>query len=100
MAISGAPQTLSWNQALAAARWLDEGAGFAGHRDWRVPAQNELLSIIEARWREPRSVGPVFPVTLPDPFLASTVYSAVETLSWEAHSRRGSTPTIRVRLVR
>ena len=100
MASSGALLTLSWNQALATARGLDEGAGFAGHRDWRVPAQSELLSIIEARWREPRIVGRVFPVTLPDPFLASTVYSAVETLSWEAHSRRGASPTIRVRLVR
>lgn len=100
VAASGAPQTLSWNQALAAARRLDEGAGFAGHRDWRVPAQNELLSIVEARWTEPQIVGRVFPLTLPDPFLASTVYSAVETLSWEAHSRRGATPAIRVRLVR
>lgn len=100
VASSGALLTLSWNQALATARGLDEGAGFAGHRDWRVPAQSELLSIIEARWREPRIVGRVFPVTLPDPFLASTVYSAVETLSWEAHSRRGASPTIRVRLVR
>ena len=45
-------------------------------------------------------VGGVFPITPPDPFLASTVYSAVETLSWEAHSRRGATPAIRVRLVR
>ena len=100
MATSGASQTLSWNQALAAARGLDEGGGFAGHRDWRVPAQRELLSIIEARWREPRIVGRVFPVTLPDPFLASTVYSAVETLCWETHSRRGATPAVRVRLVR
>ena len=97
---SGAPQTLTWNQALAAARHVDEGTGFAGHRDWRVPAQEELRSIVEARWREPRSVGGVFPVTPPDPFLAATVYSAVETLSWEAHSRRGSAPAIRVRLVR
>ena len=100
LATSGAPQTLTWTQALAAARGLDEGAGFAGHRDWRVPGRNELLSIVEARWREPQVVGRVFPVTLPDPFLASTVYSAVETLSWEAHSRRGATPAIRVRLVR
>ena len=100
LATSGAPQTLSWNQAVAAARRLDEGGGFAGHRDWRVPAQNELLSIVEARGLEPRVVGRVFPVTLPDPFLASTTYSAVETLAWEAHSRRGATPAIRVRLVR
>lgn len=100
LAASGAPQTLSWTQALAAARRLDEGAGFAGHRDWRVPAQDELRSIVEARWREPRLVGQVFPVTPPDPFLATTVYSAVETLSWEAHSRRGGAPAIRVRLVR
>lgn len=100
VATSGAPQTLTWNQALAAAARLDDGAGFAGHRDWRVPGRNELLSIVEARWREPQIVGRVFPATPPDPFLASTVYSAVETLSWEAHSRRGATPAVRVRLVR
>jgi len=39
-------------------------------------------------------------VTPPEPFLAANVYSAVETLSWEAHSRRGATPAIHVRLVR
>jgi hypothetical protein len=97
---SGAPQALTWSQALAATRRLDEGGGFAGHRDWRVPGPNELRSIVEARWREPRIVGRVFPVTPPDPFLAPSVYSAVETLSWEAHSRHGATPVIRVRLVR
>ena len=97
---AGTPQALTWNAALAAARQLDEGTGFAGHSDWRVPGQNELLSVIEARWREPRTVGRVFPVTPPDAFLASTVYSAVETFSWEAHARRGGSPAIRVRLVR
>ncbi len=98
--VPGDPQTLTWTQALAAARTLDEGPGFAGHRDWRLPAQNELLSIVEVRWREPRVVDRVFPVTPPEPFLAGTVYSAVETLSWEAHSRRGASPVMRVRLVR
>lgn len=100
LAVPGAPQTLTWSEALAVARRLDEGAGFAGHRDWRVPVQNELLSIVEARWREARIVERVFPVTPPEPFLATNVYSAVEMLSWEAHSRRGATPAIRVRLVR
>jgi hypothetical protein len=98
--VPGHLQTLTWSQALAAARMLDEGGGFAGHRDWRLPSQNELLSIIEARWREPRVVERVFPVTAPEPFLASSVYAAVETLSWEAHSRRGASPAMRVRLVR
>jgi len=98
--VPGDPQTLTWTQALAATRAVDEGPGFAGHRDWRLPSQNELLSIVEARWREPRVVERVFPVTPPEPFLASSVYSAVETLSWEAHSRRGADPAMRVRLVR
>lgn len=98
--IPGDPQTLTWTQAVAAARSVDEGPGFAGHRDWRLPAQTELLSIVEARWREPRVVERVFPVTPPEPFLAGNVYSAVETLCWEAHSRRGASPAMRVRLVR
>jgi len=98
--VPGDPQTLTWTQAVAAARSVDEGPGFAGHRDWRLPAQTELLSIVEARWREPRVVERVFPVTPPEPFLAGNVYSAVETLCWEAHSRRGASPAMRVRLVR
>ncbi len=97
---AGAPQTLTWRAALTAARQLDESGGFAGFSDWRVPGQKELLSVVEARWRQPRMFGRVFPPVPPDPFLASTVYSAVETLSWEAHSRRGASPAIRVRLVR
>jgi len=100
VAAPGDPQTLTWKQALAAARTLDEGPGFAGHRDWRLPAQNELLSIVELRWREPRVLEQVFPFTPPEPFLPGNVYSAVETLSWEAHSRRGASPAMRVRLVR
>jgi hypothetical protein len=99
IAVPGDPQTLTWNQAVAAAHSLDEGPGFAGHRDWRLPAQKELLSLLEARWREPGLFERVFPST-PEPFLAGNVYSAVETLSWEAHSRRGATPAMRVRLVR
>lgn len=98
--VPGDPQTLTWNQAVAAARRLDEGPGFAGHRDWRLPAQNELLSIVELRWRDPQVLERVFPLTPPEPFLASSVYAAVETLSWEAHSRRGASPAMRVRLVR
>ena len=92
--------SLTWKAALAAARQLDENGGFAGHSDWRIPGQKELLSVVEARWREPQIVGRVFPVTPPDPFLASNVYTAVEMLSWEAHSRKGESPAIRVRLVR
>jgi len=98
--VPGDPQTLTWNQAVAAAHSLDEGRGFAGHRDWRLPAQNELLSLLEARWREPELFQRVFPLTPPEPFLAGNVYSAVEALSWEAHSRRGASPAMRVRLVR
>ena len=97
---AGAPQILTWKAALAAARQLDENGGFAGHSDWRIPGQKEFLSVVEARWREPQIVGRVFPVTPPDPFLASNVYTAVEMLSWEAHSRKGESPAIRVRLVR
>jgi len=97
---SGAPQTLTWTAAVVAARQLDETGGFAGYSDWRVPGQKELLGIVEARGRDPRIIGGVFPVVSADPFLGSTVYSAVETLSWEAHSRRGVPAAVRVRLVR
>lgn len=98
--VPGDPQTLTWTQAISAARSLDEGPGFAGHHGWRLPSQNELLAIVELRWREPRVLERVFPVTPPEPFLAPSVYAAVETLSWEAHSRRGASPAMRVRLVR
>ncbi|HEY1333377.1 MAG TPA: DUF1566 domain-containing protein [Myxococcaceae bacterium] len=98
--IPGDPQTLTWKAAVAEARQLDESGGFAGHVDWRVPGQKELLSVVEARWRQPKVVGHVFPLTPPDPFQVATIYSAIETLSWEAHSRRGASPAVRVRLVR
>jgi hypothetical protein len=97
---SSAPQTLTWTAAMVAARQIDESGGFAGYSDWRVPGQRELLSIVEARGRDPRIIGGVFPVISLDPFVGSTVYSAVETLSWEAHSRRGVPAAVRVRLVR
>lgn len=54
---SGAPDLLTWSDALAAA----DGHQQAGFDDWRLPNRNELASIVEARCFAPALNGVVFP---------------------------------------
>ncbi|MDX1251015.1 MAG: DUF1566 domain-containing protein [Gammaproteobacteria bacterium] len=53
----------SWEAAFQAVRDLDDGSGFAGHKDWRLPTIGELSSIVERRCFAPAINQEVFPMT-------------------------------------
>ena len=42
----GEAQLCKWKDALEAARILNRGSGYAGHREWRIPTKEELQSLV------------------------------------------------------
>jgi len=59
----GSAATYNWQQALQQAQTVNNGGGFAGHSDWRVPNVKELLSIVEEQCVDPAINLTVFPNT-------------------------------------
>ncbi len=59
---SGTPSLLSWAQALALAKSLNQ-SGTAFYNDWRLPQIHELAGIAERQCRNPRVNLTVFPET-------------------------------------
>jgi len=50
---TGVPRTYVWAATFDAASALNAGGGYGGHADWRVPALDELASLVELRCHDP-----------------------------------------------
>ena len=59
----GSAATYTWKLALQQAQTINNGGGFAGYSDWRVPNVKELVSITEKQCTEPAINLTVFPNT-------------------------------------
>jgi len=60
-ACTGSASTFTWQNALQQAQTVNNGAGFAGHNDWRMPNIKELASIVELQCTVPAINATVFP---------------------------------------
>lgn len=65
-------ETYDFYAAAGAAEEANGAGGFAGHRDWRLPTLEELLSIVERRCFDPALNGTVFPANPVTGYWSST----------------------------
>lgn len=60
---NGKAEKFKWQFALDHVKALNEGDGYAGHKDWRVPTIEELLSLVDKYAKDPSIDGNFFPKT-------------------------------------
>jgi Protein of unknown function (DUF1566) len=78
----GSAATYTWQQALQQAQTVNNGGGFAGYSDWRVPNVKELVSITEKQCVEPAINLTVFPNTPSNWFWSSSPYASYSYYAW------------------
>jgi hypothetical protein len=84
----GVALTFEWAGALNRPRLVNDNGGFAGHKDWRLPNINELLSIVEEQCWEPALNLQIFPDVGDSIAWSSTPFASNSTNAW-AHSASG-----------
>ena len=76
-AVPGFAKELKWKDAVKACQELD----FAGHKDWRLPTREELLSIVDLTRYSP-AIDPIFTNTHRSWYWASTPCAFSEGAAW------------------
>ena len=79
---SGSLEKLTWSLSLQRAKDVNDGAGFAGHRDWRVPNIKELASLVELQCYSPAINLTRFPNTPSTSFSSSSAYAGNGDAGW------------------
>ncbi len=78
----GSAATYTWQLALQQAQTVNNGSGFAGYSDWRVPNVKELVSITEKQCYDPAINLTVFPNTPSNRFWSSSPYAYSSNYAW------------------
>ena len=78
----GSAATYTWQLALQQAQTINNGGGFAGYSDWRVPNVKELVSITEKQCTEPAINLTVFPNTPSVWFWSSSPNASLSFHAW------------------
>jgi hypothetical protein len=78
----GGAAAYTWQLALQQAQTVNNGGGFAGYSDWRVPNVKELLSIVEEQCVEPSINLTVFPNAPSNRFWSSSPYAGYSYYAW------------------
>lgn len=79
---NGTASTMTWQAALQAVQTLDQGSGFAGYTDWRLPNLRELMSIDRYHCTDPTINLSVFPGTPSDVFWSSSPLEGITGDMW------------------
>ena len=76
------PSTFTWQKALKYTETFNDGDGFAGHTDWRLPSIGELCSIIEQQCYRPAINTIRFPNTPNAHVWAKTLFAGHSGFAW------------------
>lgn len=87
---TGQATTYDWQAALQAAQTLDQGSGFAGYNDWRLPSLRELMSIDRYHCTDPAINLTIFPATPSQNFWSSSPLEAALNTAWTLDFGTGS----------
>lgn len=79
---TGDAATYTWQAALKAAQTLDQGSGYAGYTDWRLPNYRELTSLARFRCHDPAINETAFPATASTNFWSATPVAAAFNVAW------------------
>lgn len=82
---TGSATALSWQAALQLAETLNNGVGFAGYTDWRVPNLKELTSIIEVQCTNRAINATIFPATMGSFYWSASPYAGNASTAWDVH---------------
>lgn len=77
-----AATTFTWPNALARAQTVNNGGGFAGFTDWRVPNKKELASIVEVQCASPSINATIFPATVAANYWSASPYVGAGYKAW------------------
>lgn len=103
---SGSAVTYTWQSALQAAQSLNQGGGYAGYTDWRLPNLRELMSIDRYHCTKPTINLDIFPETPSQAFWSSSPLELSGSNMWTLNFGSGQavydvlTASYAVRLVR
>lgn len=103
---SGKATAYNWKDALTAVQTLDQGSGFAGYTDWRLPNLRELTSLVRYACPDPAINSKAFPATPSNVFWTSTPVESSYALGWGVDFKTGKayfhayTADYSIRLVR
>ncbi len=76
---TGTATQYTWQAALQAAETLNNGGGFAGLTDWRMPNIKELDLIVEHQCSVPSIDATIFPATaVANSYWSTTLYNPVQ----------------------
>ena len=79
---SGSIASYSWQEALQLAKTLNDGGGFAGKTDWRLPNHKELASLVEYQCYNPAINETLFPNTSMYNYWSSTPSPSGDLRAW------------------
>lgn len=105
-ACKGESTAYTWKDALAAVQVLDQGNGFAGFKDWRLPNVRELSSLTRFHCTDPAINLKAFPQTPSKSFWTSTPVASSFGSEWAVNFKTGQagydfySNTYPIRLVR